>query len=155
MDLLTTISLLLKGRSLILKGIEDLTEPQLNEIPTGFKNNILWNIGHIIVTQQVLYYTLSRLETKISKELISQFRTGTSPETWKVQPDIDELKELLISLPEKAVTDYNSGLFHEFRPFTTSTGFELKTFEDAVTFNNYHEGVHTGIILSLKKSVTQ
>ena len=151
MDLSNSIKMLKTERQLILGGIENLSDEQLLKIAAGSKNNILWNLGHIIVTQQALHYTLSRLEMKIPKELASIFRTGTSPEIWKETPDIKNIKSLLIELPDKLLEDYNKGLFKEFRPYKTSTGVELNTFQDAVTFNHFHEGTHTGIILGLIK----
>ena len=151
MDLSSSIKMLKTERQLILRGIENLSDEQLLKIAAGSKNNILWNLGHIIVTQQALHYTLSRLEMKIPKELASIFRTGTSPEIWKETPDIKNIKSLLIELPDKLLEDYNKGLFKEFRPYKTSTGVELNTFQDAVTFNHFHEGTHTGIILGLIK----
>ena len=151
MDLTQTIKMLKIERQLILKAIENLTVEQLLKIPEGSKNNILWNLGHLVVTQQVLHYSLSRLELNIPKELISMFRTGTSPAVWKETPNISELKSLLLTLPDKLLEDYNNGLFKEFRPYKTSTGVELNSFEDAITFNHFHEGTHTGIILGLIK----
>lgn len=150
MDTLKSISLLRKERELILSGVGSLSDDQFLRIPEGFKNNILWNLGHIIITQQVLYYTLSRLETHIPKELISQFRTGTSPASWTSTPGIQMMKDLLVALPQKAIEDFDNGKFREFRPYTTTTGVQLSSFEDAVTFNHFHEGVHTGIMLSMK-----
>ncbi|MBK7631964.1 MAG: DinB family protein [Ignavibacteriales bacterium] len=151
MDLSKSIKMLKTERQLILRGIENLSNEQLLKIPEGGKNNILWNLGHIIVTQQVLHYTLSRLEMRIPKEISSIFRTGTSPEVWRETPNITELKSLLPELPDKLLEDYNNGMFKEFRPYKTSTGVELNTFEDAITFNHFHEGTHTGIILGLIK----
>jgi len=151
MDLYSSIKMLKTERQLILRGIENLSDEQLLKIPEGSKNNILWNLGHIIVTEHVLHYTLSRLEMRIPKETASIFRTGTSPEAWKETPDISEIKSLFLELPDKLLEDYNNGLFKEFRPYRTSTGVDLKTFEDAITFNHFHEGTHTGIILGLIK----
>jgi len=54
-------------------------------------------------------------------------------------------------LPDKLLEDYNNALFKEFRPYKTSTGVELNSFGDAITFNHFHEGTHTGIILGLIK----
>lgn len=153
MDVLGSIELLKAERNLIYTGIEKLTEEQLLKIPDGYKNNILWNLGHIIVTQQMLHYTLSRLEMHIPKEFVSLFRTGTSPLMWTESPDIESVKSLLLELPDKFLQDYKNDRFKEFRPYKTSTGVQLNSFEDAVSFNHFHEGTHTGIILGLIKRV--
>ena len=153
MDLSNSINLLKTERQLIFKGIEKLSNEQLLKMPVGTKNNVLWNLGHLVVTQQALHYTLSRLEMRIPKELVSNFRTGTSPNLWKETPNISEIKSLLLELPNKFLEDYTNGLFKEFRPYKTSTGVELNSFEEAVTFNHFHEGTHTGIILAIIKQL--
>ena len=153
MDLSSSIKMLKTERQLISRGIENLSDEQLLKIPEGSKNNILWNLGHMIVTQQVLHYTLSRLEMRIPKETASVYRTGTSPAVWKETPDIKNIKSLLMELPDTLLEDYESGLFKEFRPYKTSTGVHLNSFDDTITFNHFHEGTHTGIILGLIKKV--
>ena len=50
-----------KSRDLVLKELEGLTLEQIHTIPTGFKNNIAWNLAHIVITQQLLHYKLSGL----------------------------------------------------------------------------------------------
>ena len=88
---------------------------------------------------------------RIPKEIASNFRTGSSPSVWKETPDIPEVKSILLSLPSTLLEDYKNGLFIEFRPYKTSTGIALNSFEEAVSFNHFHEGTHVGIILSLIK----
>lgn len=153
MDFKNSINLLKVERQLLLNEINNLTKEQLLKIPSGYKNNIAWNFGHIIVTQQVLHYMLSRNEMHIPKEMVSMYRTGTSPENWKDQPDTEELKSLLLSLSDMLLDDYDKGLFKSFRPYKTSNGVELNNLEDAITFNHFHEGTHTGIILGLIKQI--
>ncbi|MCF8260162.1 MAG: DinB family protein [Melioribacteraceae bacterium] len=152
MYLINSLKTLIEERKLLLRGLESLSEEKYFIIPQNFKNNIAWNLGHIIVTQQFLHYSLSRLELQIPKEFVSYYRTGTSPANWKENPNITELKETLIELPHKFIADFESGRFKEFRPYKTSTGISLDTLEQAVTFNHFHEGVHTGIILNLMKN---
>jgi hypothetical protein len=89
----------------------------------------------------------------ISKEMMSTYRTGTSPADWLTQPNIIELKELFIDLPERFAEDYKNGIFKEYRPYKTSTGVSVNTFEEAVAFNHFHEGTHTGIILGILKQL--
>lgn len=42
----------IKNRKLLESILENYSLKQLNMIPKGFSNNLIWNIGHIIVTQQ-------------------------------------------------------------------------------------------------------
>ena len=51
-------------------------------------------------------------------------------------------------------TDFAAGRFVEYSPYTTSTGLKLATLSQADAFNHFHEGIHLGIILSIRKDVT-
>ena len=50
--------------------LENYSLEQLNKIPTGFSNNLIWNLGHIIVSQQGLVYRLSGLPINVSTEMM-------------------------------------------------------------------------------------
>lgn len=149
----TQFNLLKVSRSLVLKKIEGLTHEQLHKIPEGFKNNIAWNVAHIVVTQQLLHYKLSGLQCLVPDELIENYRKGTAPtETMSVE-DFEEVKELLLGLPDTLIEDYNEGIFKEYSDYETSTGFIITSIEDAISFNNFHEGIHLGTIMDLYKLV--
>ncbi len=148
------IEMLLQIRKLILKVVSRLPEDAFFTIPPGFDNNIAWNLGHIIVTQQALLYRLSGLPLYVSKEQVAMFRTGTSPSDWSVKPDIAGLLIQLADHPQKLIEDFQTGKFQTYQPYTTSTGVTLNSFEDAVAFNGFHEGLHLGAILSLKNFLT-
>ena len=143
--------ILRKARELVLKELEDLSLEDLHKIPTGFKNNIAWNAAHIAVTQQLIHYGLSGLPMAISDELIATHRKGTSPTKVFTAEEFEEVKSLLKNLPEKLVADYEAGLFKEYNTYPTSTGYVLTSIENAIPFNNIHEGMHYGIIRSIKK----
>ena len=66
----TTFKIWETNRKLHLEFLEKYTLEQLNKIPDGFKNNLIWNVGHIITTQQGLIYRLSGLPVMISKEFL-------------------------------------------------------------------------------------
>jgi hypothetical protein len=44
------------GRELLDKYFDNYSLEQLNKVPPGFSNNLIWNIGHSIVAQQMLVY---------------------------------------------------------------------------------------------------
>src|SRR5690554_2091220 len=126
---------------------------QLNKIPDGFNNNLIWNIGHIIVAQQSLVYRGSNLPMYISDDLVNLYKPGTTPRGTTSQAEADELRELLISLIQKTETDLNLGIFTTYNERTTATGFHLASSKDAIEFNNYHEGLHLGYIMSIRKFI--
>jgi hypothetical protein len=149
----TQFEILIKSRELVLKVIDDLTIEQVNKIPKGFKNNIAWNVAHLVVTQQLLHYRMSNVNCLIPEDLITHFRKGTYPDREFNDEEFDEVKDLFIALPEALIEDYEAGIFEEYEEYQTSTGFVLNSLDTAIAFNNYHEGLHLGIIRSIKKIV--
>ena len=148
-----SVSLLKQTRPMFLRLIEGLSHEDLLTIPAGFNNNILWNLGHVAVTQQLLHYGLSRLPLNVPDELVTQCRKGSSPADWERPPDLGDIQRLLIELPRQLEADLAAGRFTEFRPYMTSVGVELADLETALVFNQYHEGLHTGSILALRKAL--
>lgn len=140
-------------REILLKILNAHSLEQLNKVPDGFNNNIIWNAGHCIAAQQVLVYKLSGLPTTVSEDFIAKYRKGTKPEGDVSQSEVDEIKTLLWETFEKTNNDFASGLFVDYNEYTTSMGFTLRNIQDALNFNNYHEGIHTGIIMTLRKLV--
>jgi len=140
------------SRNIYLKIIENYSLEQLNKIPEGFSNNLAWNLGHIIVSQQGLVYRLSGLPINISVEMMEKYKNGSKP-TATTQEEIDELKVLLFSLLNKTKEDYSNGKFTSYNEYTTGTGFYLANIKDAMEFNNYHEGIHLGFMMNIRKFV--
>ncbi|RIA08362.1 DinB family protein [Flavobacteriaceae bacterium MAR_2010_72] len=143
----------LKNRAILKTFIETYSLEQLNKVPNGYKNNIIWNIAHTIVTQQILVYKLSGLPAIVSEDLIEMFRKGTKTERDLTQAEVDEIKGLLFSTIEKTKEDYENRVFQTYHEYTVTTKSTLTTVEEAIAFNNFHEGIHLGYILALKKSL--
>jgi len=78
-EIKSTFKIWKTNRKLYLDYFEKYSLEQLNETPNEFSNNLIWNIGHIIVAQQVLIYDSSDLEGCISEELLNLYRPGTKP----------------------------------------------------------------------------
>jgi len=140
-------------RELVSKRIENLTSEQLHKIPEDFSNNIIWNVAHLVVTQQLLHYKLSDLQCLIADELIENYKKGTAPSGTVNDEEIEEIKELLLGLPETLEEDYKAGIFEHYQTYPTSTGFVLTDIDNAISFNNMHEGLHLGTIMALTKLV--
>lgn len=122
-------------------------------VPQGFSNNVLWNVGHVVVTAEVLTYGLSGLDPNVPAEYVQAFRKGTSPADWDASPDVDGVRRWLTESPDRLKADYRAGRFVEYREYTTTPGVVLSSVEDGIRFNLFHEGLHLGSVLALCKLV--
>ena len=78
-EILPDIRLLIENRKHIFSLVSGLDESKLLFIPDKFKTHILWNIGHMAATQQILHYYLSGMELTMDEELVKEFRKGSKP----------------------------------------------------------------------------
>ena len=143
----------IKNRIILNSFLEKYSLEQLNKVPEEFSNNMFWNIAHTVVTQQLLIYNFSGLPMMVSDEMVAKYRKGTKTEHNASQAEVNEIKALLFTTIEKTKEDYNKNIFKLYKEYTVSTGSTLTKVEDAITFNNFHEGIHLGYILALKKSL--
>ncbi|MCG2612268.1 DinB family protein [Flavobacterium sp. SM15] len=139
------------SRNILLKFLENYSLDQLNKVPEGYSNNLIWNIGHIVVVQQMLVYNLSGLPMKISSEMVEKYKKGTKPEVPVSQEEIEQIKQLLFATLEQTKNDFSANIFKEYNAFTTMSGFNIRNAQEAMEFNNYHEGVHTGVMMRISK----
>ncbi len=143
-----------KARTLMMKVLDAHSLEDVNKVPKGFKNNIFWNVAHVIVTQQLLVYKLSGLPLMVSDEMVNLYKKDTKTERDATQAELDEIKGLLVSTIEKTKADYDNKVFKNYNAYTTSTSnTTLTCAEDAIAFNNFHEGMHLGYILALRKNI--
>ena len=141
------------SRNTISKFLDNHTPEQLNKVPPGFNNNLIWNIAHIVVVQQMLVYNLSGLPMMVSAEMIAKYKRGTKPEGDVSQEEIDLIRSLLFVTIEKTEADFKAGIFKNFTEFTTMTGYTMQNVNDAISFNYYHEAMHTGIMMGIRKFI--
>ena len=140
-----------KNRQIMASFLDGFSLEELNKAPKGFNNNLFWNIAHLVVTQQLLTYNLSGLPMLISDEMVKKYRKGSKVETEVAQEEVNQIKELLFSTLEKTKQDYKNGLFKNYKEYTVTTKSTLSNIEQAIEFNNFHEGIHLGYILAMKK----
>jgi len=143
----------LNSRKILAGFLKNYTLEQLNTVPEGFSNNLIWNIGHTIVVQQLLVYKLSGLPTMLSEEMIAKYQRGTRPEGFVDQKEVDELHDLLFTTIDRTIVDFENGLFTNYHLFTNSVGFTLRSATEAIAFNYYHEATHMGIMMSIRKFI--
>ncbi|HJV18530.1 MAG TPA: DinB family protein [Sediminibacterium sp.] len=140
-------------RSFLLSMISELSETQLNKIPEGFNNNIIWNLGHMIAAQQGICYLRSGLELRVAENIFHEFKPGSKPEKYYDREAINSICDQLISTLDQLEADLDKQLFVNYTSVVTRYNVELKNITDAVNFLPFHEGLHSGYIMSLRKLV--
>ena len=144
-------------RLFILAQIAGITTEQLNKIPEGYNNNIIWNLAHLICAQQSLCYLRAGQPITVDDKYFSPYRTTTRPTEFIDEYEIETIKKLFISSIDQLQTDFNNKIFDNYSPSENILkvyGVALNNMEDALEFLLYHEGFHSGYIISLKRLVS-
>ncbi|MES1217318.1 MAG: DinB family protein [Bacteroidota bacterium] len=142
-----------KTRKFLLAGIGDLTIEQLNKVPAGFNNNIIWNTGHLVAAQQGLCYTRASLSTVVDENFMLSYKSGSKPERFIDAHEFEIIKQYLFSTLDQLESHLDKKIFGGYTPWTTRYGVEIKSIDNAVDFLSFHEGLHLGTINSLKRLV--
>jgi len=146
---------IINSRKAFIQLIDGLTIEQLNKIPDGFNNNIIWNFGHIVVSTQTLCYVRTGILADASSVKFNEFYKKDTRPTYSVTvEEVSELKALALDSIEKIKEDYANGVFAHATPFATSTyGVEMKSIEEILITTVGHDNVHYGYAWALKKGV--
>ncbi len=140
-----------KPREMLLTLLKGLSAGQLNKIPEGFNNNIIWNLGHMIAAQQGLCYKRAGLETVVGDGFFNTYKSGSKPERFIDAGEIENVNGLLFTSLDRLESDLENNVFGNYTPLTTRYGVELENIEQAIAFLPFHEGLHIGTIMALKR----
>lgn len=147
------IEIIKQPRLKIADTLADFTIDQLNKIPIGFNNNIIWNLGHMIATQQGVCYKRAGLQTRITDSFFQMYKPDSKPERFITADELGEIKALLTGSLDEFKIDYHDSLFSNYPTWTTRYGVEITSIDDAVAFLPFHEGLHIGYIMAMRKLV--
>ena len=142
-----------KTRNYFVHLLDGLTIEQLNNIPETFNNNLIWNFGHLLATQQAIFYGLSGLTPKVDEDFIKSYRRYTKPNDFVSAEEFENIRQNFEQAQQTFFEDYKEGVFSNFKQYTTSFGVQLDTLEDAIKFSSVHDGLHYGYAMALKHLV--
>ncbi|WP_052345849.1 DinB family protein [Paucisalibacillus sp. EB02] len=135
-----------------IAALDATSEAIADDIPNGFNNNLRWNFGHIIVSQEnIITYFLGK-KGSLPDSYRELFNRGTSPKDWNQEiPTLEQLRVALEKQYERMVALCSGKIADEGEnPLVLSSEYEFKTLGEAIGFTNFHESVHQGNINSLK-----
>lgn len=132
--------------------IDGLDIDRINAIPPGFRNNIGWNFGHIVVSTQGLCYLRTAVQPDKAVPFLSLYGKGTKPETWIDEAEIAILRTQAVETIDQLERDYQNGLFATVKPFATDTyGVPMNTIEEVITVTLAHDNLHLGYAWAIRR----
>ncbi len=151
----------LKNQTLVARkaiiGVAVANRKQIEVIPEGWSNNLLWHMGHLVTVQQMLSHGLRKEPMDVKRNYIKFFTRGTSPADWeghKTVPDLKRLMGEMIDLTEKVFDDIEP--FQDTpleEPYTNMIGLTMRTPAEALNFSAGHDGIHLGLMLALARAL--
>lgn len=142
-------------RQVFINLINSLSLEELNTVPEGFNNNIIWNFGHIVVTPQLLAYVRTGARQDVSLiQFVESYKKGTKPSYQVSQEEVDTLKKLAVTVIDELESDYNNAVFNVISPVKTDTyGEEMTTIEEILLMSVGHDNMHLGYALAQRKAL--
>ncbi|MBY0205065.1 DinB family protein [Paenibacillus cucumis (ex Kampfer et al. 2016)] len=135
--------------------VRNITDSASEIIPTGLKNNIKWNLGHMYVIHEKFAFQLTGEDTKYPANFSKLFDPGTNPSDWDTEPPtLSQLIDLLTEQMERVESVLSSKLKEEINPhYKSSTGLSFTNAEQLLSFLIYHEAMHFATIKNIKSII--
>ena len=148
------LDIIRKTRTAILNLISDMSLDELNKVPAGFNNNIIWNIAHLVAAQDNIFYVKAGLPLKnIDQEYFDAYKPGSKPERSLSVEEFEQIKLLLFASVDKLEEDIRQNIFGNYTSWTTRYGFDVESFNDGLTLLPFHDGLHFGYMMALKRAI--
>jgi hypothetical protein len=151
------LDLIRASRKKLLSYLDGLTIEQLNTIPEGFNNNLVWHVAHLVASQQMLCYRFSNNEPLVESYILDKYRNGTKPEAFIDADEFEKLKTYLTSNIDVMEEDIAKNKFRNFNAFNTTffDGLRFESFAEILTYVPVHESLHLGFCMALKRVLIQ
>lgn len=150
-----TFKFILDARKAFIQLLDGLSVEEINQIPEGFNNNIIWNFGHIVVSTQTLCYVRTGITADTSAiNYLDAYKKGSKPSYSVTAEEVADLKALAISTIEKIEEDYKKGRFQHIQPYDTATyGATLHSFADVLITTVGHDNLHLGYAIAQRRAI--
>ena len=134
----------------MMRELEGLSPEQLLTIPEGREDNVLWNAGHLLCSLSRLTYVFSGYPLPIPERYLELFGKGTAAVNWDETPDVAEVLDRFTAMPGQLEADFLAGKFAEYKSLQITPNDAISSVEEAIAFHCFHEGLHIGMIITLK-----
>lgn len=137
-----------RTRRNILKQLDALSAEKRDIVPTGFNNNIHWQLGHIVTMAERIVYGFAGKEATLPPGYPLFFATGTRPSEWIGEPPTwDEIMQVF-QTQQAALIEAFAGSLDE--PVKNRDNYaKAETIRHLLELNVSHESSHAGMITAM------
>jgi hypothetical protein len=109
----------------------------------------------MIANQQILCYRNADAKPAIDDTFIDKYKTGTRPENFIYENEFKTILEYLMSTIDQFEKDAETKMFkhYEVHEFKSYPGVKLDSIKDAAKFVTFHDGLHVGYCMALKRAL--
>ncbi|WP_206166806.1 DinB family protein [Mammaliicoccus sciuri] len=133
--------------SMLSDVVKDIDEKQADFQLELAKNNIKWQLGHVIVANESFVFGTSEEGNILGEKLGKSFSPGTSPQDFTgVEPTFQELKGILNQQLERIL----NVLDEQMDKSRKAPIANMDTFAETISFGILHTNYHTGQIKLMK-----
>jgi hypothetical protein len=126
-------------------------------IPPTWRNHLHWHLGHLILTPRLLTYGLLKEDLGVPATYRPLFAKDSTPLNWKPEdqiPSYEQLLEDFIPTTEALFAQMATrGLESYSTPYVTSPGVVLENPLQALNFSQFHDGIHLGLTIALRRAL--
>ena|SRR5690625_20860 len=150
----STLKLFKYNRTSTLILLPKLEENLWDEQPENWPNTIRWNAGHIYAEAEGFLHDADHEYEIVHPEWLDLFLDGTRPSDWG--DNVPSKQEIIEALQEqeKRIEAFFPGKYdNEVSKVRDLNGTLLDTVDDSLQFVTWHEGIHLGIMKSLRLAI--
>ncbi|UOQ49321.1 DinB family protein [Gracilibacillus caseinilyticus] len=140
-------------RKATIEYVKGVNENRFEVVPAGLNNNIIWNLGHIYMVTEKFVFQLTGEKITVPNHFPELFDPGTSPKDWSIDtPTIEELIVLLNEQMERIEAILSERIEELLKGiYNSSTGLQISSVAECLSFCLYHEGMHFGAIKGINQ----
>ncbi|MEB6697154.1 DinB family protein [Mammaliicoccus sciuri] len=133
--------------SMLSDVVKDIDEKQADFQLELAKNNIKWQLGHVIVANESFVFGTTEEGNILGEKLGKSFSPGTSPQDFTgVEPTFQELKGILNQQLERILNTLDEQMDKSRKAPIAN----MDTFAETISFGILHTNYHTGQIKLMK-----
>lgn len=148
-----TMKLFKYNRTSTLILLPKLDESLWDIQPENWPNTIRWNAGHVYAETERFLNDADQEYEIIRPDWMDLFLDGTRPSEWTEEDQVPSKEEIIKALKEqekRIETFFEGKLDNKADKVRDLNGTLLDTVDAALQFVTWHEGIHLGVVKSLR-----